>query len=1005
MKSRKKNLSLILLTLIVPALAWSVFSSNNENYSFTKKEKLDQSRQLQNEDSSDVSPFPAVLVKNDSGVSGPIRMSALNMSVEVIGNIATTTMEMTFHNDSNRVLEGQLYFPLGEGQTVSRFAMEVDGKLREGVVVEKNKGQEVFESVIRRQIDPGLLEWTKGNNFKARVYPLEPDKNKRIVVAFEQEMTMNNSNYTLHLPMNFEDKFDNFWFKFKSYNQQGKPSISKESNLKIRFESVGNGFTASLKRTDYLANRAISIKMPIEKGGNQIITEKIPGTNKHYYYASFPEREMGGEAPKYASVGLIWDASNSAKNRTIEKEFDFLEQYFQWNNNAEIHLYILRNDLEEIKGERLNANDFGRLKDLLRNIPFDGGSAYDQIDYSKLKGDALMVFGDGLSNFGEQNLQLADVPIFTVNSSPSANHSHLKYISSATGGEYINLTNTKAENALKRLQSASFYYFGNNVSESYPTIPTAVDGYIHVAGIIDGATDISFEFGTIDNRQQVEVTIDPSKYETDSGLLRRIWAQKKLADLDINHKKNKREITELGTKYSLVTRYTSLIVLDRIEDYVEHEIMPPPELRKEYYAAIEEKRGREESERSNHIKKVKEDFKNYVVWWNTDVDLSQILEEDKKLREERLSASEERAISSDSTVLSGQVFYSMDAGAAQSLEETEEMNISYNFSSNSDAISSGVNAEFKGKDRLTGKRGKISLAKWEPDAAYIEPLKNASNQDVYAKYLELKKKHGETPSFFLDASDIFLEKGLNDIAIRVLSNIAEFELENHELMRVLAHRLEQLEYYGLAAAMYQEVLEIRKEEPQSYRDLGLCLAKKGEYQKAVNLLYSLAIKPWDNRFPGIETIALVEMNRIIAKHSGKVNTERMDPELIKAMPTDVRVVLNWDSDNCDMDLWVTDPRGEKCFYSNKNTKIGGRMSNDFTRGYGPEQFVLKTAMKGDYKVQVNYYGTSSQRVSGPTTIQVQMITNYGKPNETIQEVTRRLGESKEVLDIGSFAFQ
>ena len=99
----------------------------------------------------------------------PLRMDELTIDVKVVANLAVTTMSMNFYNDLDRVLEGRLNFPLGEGQTVSRFAMTVNGKLREGVVVEKAKGRQVFESIVRQGIDPGLLEWTKGNVFKARL--------------------------------------------------------------------------------------------------------------------------------------------------------------------------------------------------------------------------------------------------------------------------------------------------------------------------------------------------------------------------------------------------------------------------------------------------------------------------------------------------------------------------------------------------------------------------------------------------------------------------------------------------------------------------------------------------------------------------------------------------------------------------------------------------------------------------------------------------------------------
>jgi len=112
--------------------------------------------------------------------------------------------------------------------------------------------------------------------------------------------------------------------------------------------------------------------------------------------------------------------------------------------------------------------------------------------------------------------------------------------------------------------------------------------------------------------------------------------------------------------------------------------------------------------------------------------------------------------------------------------------------------------------------------------------------------------------------------------LRILSNIAEMEVENHELMRILAHQLEQLGYYELATSVYEEVVKIRAEEPQSFRDLSLCLAAEGQYQKALDIIYEAIKKPWDGRFPEIEGIMAVEMNRIISKAAGKIDISKID---------------------------------------------------------------------------------------------------------------------------------
>lgn len=62
----------------------------------------------------------------------------------------------------------------------------------------------------------------------------------------------------------------------------------------------------------------------------------------------------------------------------------------------------------------------------------------------------------------------------------------------------------------------------------------------------------------------------------------------------------------------------------------------------------------------------------------------------------------------------------------------------------------------------------------------------------------------------------------------------------------------------------------------------------------------------------------------------------------------------WDTDMTDIDLHVIEPSGEKAYYGNRRTEIGGQVSRDFTQGYGPEEYTLRAACTGNYKVSAKY---------------------------------------------------
>jgi uncharacterized protein YfaP (DUF2135 family) len=116
-------------------------------------------------------------------------------------------------------------------------------------------------------------------------------------------------------------------------------------------------------------------------------------------------------------------------------------------------------------------------------------------------------------------------------------------------------------------------------------------------------------------------------------------------------------------------------------------------------------------------------------------------------------------------------------------------------------------------------------------------------------------------------------------------------------------------------------------------------------------------------------------------------------------------VLNWNRASTDIDLWVTDPDNERCFYGHRSTQMGGRISHDFTQGLGPEQFLLKKAAKGRYKVEVNYYGDTQVRLAGETTLLIEVFTHYGTPQQKRNLVTLQMKPgSKGAVYVGDFEF-
>ena len=78
------------------------------------------------------------------------------------------------------------------------------------------------------------------------------------------------------------------------------------------------------------------------------------------------------------------------------------------------------------------------------------------------------------------------------------------------------------------------------------------------------------------------------------------------------------------------------------------------------------------------------------------------------------------------------------------------------------------------------------------------------------------------------------------------------------------------------------------------------------------------------------------------------------------------------------------------------------MSQDFTGGYGPEEFSLRNAKPGRYKVEAQFFGNRQQIVAGATTLQLRLATRFGSAEESEKIVTLRLKERSEVVLVGEF---
>lgn len=942
-----------------------------------------------------------------------LAISKLKVDVNVVGKMASTTFDFYFIPPKNsRERKGEFTFPLADGQRVTHFAYQLAKELRQGVVVEKTKAKKTFEAIVRKNIDPALLEKVSGNAYRTQIFPMQPNKPIRIVITYEEQLNASGKELRYRLPLYFGQKVNELELNVEVFKK--KADFTPQHSIQdIRFEQWSENYRASYKKQNFEAKKLLSFSIPLEERKEEIYIEKSDELGTAFYVQFTPkQKRRAKKLPEHITVA--WDVSFSMRNRNINKEVELLEAYFQKVKSAKVLFIPFAHEKISSKAYTIKDGNWTALREAILEQEYEGTNDYTQLNLHKIKTDEVLLFTDGLSPIGKYDFELGKAPIVCVNSQIKANYPFLRYVTSSTGGSLINLQKAGQKQALRQLVQPNFQfiraeYNAQEVEKTYPSVSAPVTTDFAFAGVLkSGRATVKLHFGFGNEVTYTQtVVLKQNKIGNSKGMVERFWATSKLQELEMRSKENKAEIIATAKKFGIVTDYTSLIVLDRMQDYLQYEIVPPKHMQEEYFKKIASKKERIKKDELTALDQAAIAYKERIKWWEKEYNFDWKkwkLEQEKK-KQDKLVRDSALVIRGTSNAFTGSV-----AGVAVVTEADEvnedieivEVEAEEEVAENEVAFLRTDDRRRNRKSRR-GKRPKasIQLKAWDPQMPYIDSLREAKTNH-FELYKSLRKQHMDVPSFYADVAEFFYQRGDKELALSILLNIAELGIDSHKVLRMLARKLLQWNKSEYAVFLFEKVLTMRPYEAHSYRDLGLAYERNKEYQKAVDTLYQVARRKWERNIKIVPTV-IMEMNAIATRH--KISLNNVDQRLRKNLPVDLRIVLNWGTDNSDMDLWVIDPIKEKCFYSHKNTRIGGYFPYDFTTGYGPEEFLLRKAISGKYMAKANYYGTREQGAVGPTTIQLELITYFGTPQQERKEITLRLSSKRQIIDIGELIFE
>src|SRR5687767_12918180 len=163
-------------------------------------------------------------------------VKSIQLDTKISGQVATTRVEQVFRNDTPHTLEGIYFFPIPETASIVEFAIWENGKKLVGEVRSRQEARRIYDEIVRRQRDPGLLEYAGKDLFQASIFPIPPNSDKNLELVFSQILKAESGTVAYRYPLGTGR---NLWRR--AANENARPGIQTQQfgTVSGKIEIVG----------------------------------------------------------------------------------------------------------------------------------------------------------------------------------------------------------------------------------------------------------------------------------------------------------------------------------------------------------------------------------------------------------------------------------------------------------------------------------------------------------------------------------------------------------------------------------------------------------------------------------------------------------------------------------------------------------------------------------------------------------------------------------------------
>lgn len=552
-------------------------------------------------------------------------VKSIKLDTKINGQVSTTHVEQVFRNDTQYTLEGTYFFPIPETASIVEFSIWENGKKLVGEVRSREEARRIYDEIVRRQRDPGLLEYAGKDLFQASIFPIPPNSDKKLEITYSQVLKAESGTVAYRYPLGTGR---NLWARQASDEIRRNMPPQKIGTVSGRIEIVGKEALRNIyspsHQVEVTRKGEVSAVVSFETTSNEndfqlfyglsnndfgmsLLTYREPGKDGFFLLQLSPKDDLSERELVNKDIVFVLDTSGSmadeGKMEKARKALLFGVRTLREGDRFNIINFAGEEHLMEAKPIAANESGKKRGEEFVENLkPTGGTNINDSLiaavkQFEKNERPKMIVFmTDGLPTVGEANadkiienfkkVKNVEVRMFPFGFGYDVNTTLLDKLGSENAGisDYvqpkedleIKVSNFFAKVSSPVLSDLELDFGGAQVDYMYPRkLSDIFKGMqISIIGRYKNTADlqnITVHLKGKSNNQLRTFSYNnldfPIRAEK-NDFLPRLWASRRVGWLleqirnNGETKETRDEVVELGTKYGLVTPYTSYLATD-----------------------------------------------------------------------------------------------------------------------------------------------------------------------------------------------------------------------------------------------------------------------------------------------------------------------------------------------------------------------------------------------------------------------------------------------------------